>query len=194
MAISEEECNLMYEAGDMVVYGSMGVCRIEAVGAASSPLCDEEKSYYTLVPLHKSGCIYTPTDTTTFMRPVVSHAEANTLIEKILDVDESVFETRGRSLLKQHYKGLLDSHDLVDLVHVIKSLFVKQRSLACEGKSLGQVETQYMKQAEVLLYDELAVALDVPREEVNAHVEEAVEAARERALSFATPANASAPC
>jgi CarD family transcriptional regulator len=176
----------MQDVGDLVVYGSMGVCRVEAVGAAPAATRHGDKTYYTLSPLHKSGYIYTPTDTATFMRPVVSQDEANALIEKILDVDESIFEARERSLVKQHYKDLLDSHDLIDLVQMIKSLCAKRRSLAGQGKSLGQVETRYIKQAEGLLYDELAVALDIPRDEVKAYVDAVVETARERALCQAT--------
>ncbi len=172
----------MYEVGQLVVYGSIGVCRVEAVGVPAVSGIDEVRDYYTLVPLYKGGRIYVPVDTDVFMRPVLSRAKAMTLIKDIPDIDESVYETRHMGLLNEHYQALLRSHDCVDLIHLIKSVYVKRRSLAENGKSLGQVETQYMKQAEEMLYDELAVALDVPRGDVKSYVEDAVERNKARIL------------
>ncbi len=165
----------MYGVGDLVVYGSIGVCRVEAVGAPCLEAADPDKEYYTLAPLYKGGRIYAPVDTATFMRPVISTGEAEALMKRIPDIDESIYETRQIGLLKEHYQSLLRSHDCADLVHVIKSVYVKRQSLAKNGRSLGQVEAQYMKQAEDMLYDELAVALDIPRDEVKDYVEETVD-------------------
>ena len=172
----------MYEVGDLIVYGSMGVCRVEAIGAPPGSAFDPDKSYYTLAPLYKGGHIYAPTDTSIFMRPVISRDRALSLIKRIPDIDESVYEneTRQVSLLREHYQSLLRSHDCVDLVHLIKSVYVKRQSLAKNGKSLGQVEAQFMRQAEDALYEELAVALDIPRGDVKAYVEEAVERIKRR--------------
>jgi len=172
----------VYDIGDLVIYGSMGVCRVEDIGSPSVGACDTTKTYYTLSRIYKPGQIYTPTDTHTSMRPVISGEEAHSLIESILDIDESIFEAREKSLVKQHYKGLLNSHDVVDLVHVIRSLYLKQQALADKGKPLGQVEAQYMRQAEEMLYDELAIALNVAREEVKGYVEDAVESIQRRAV------------
>lgn len=165
----------LYSVGDVIVYGSIGVCRVEAIGVPPVEAADAERTYYTLVPLYKGGHIYAPVDTSTYMRPVLSRAEALSLIRDIPSVDESTFETSQLGLLREHYQALLGSHDCLDLVHVIKSVYVKRRSLVENGKSLGQVEAQYVRQAEEMLYDELAVALDVPREEVKTYVEEAVD-------------------
>jgi CarD family transcriptional regulator len=165
----------MYSVGDLVVYGSVGVCKVEAIGVPALSAIDETRSYYTLTPLYKDGRIYAPTDTCTFVRPVISRDAAISLIKRMPFIDASIYETKHIGLLKEHYQGLLHSHDCADLVHLIKSVYVKRQSLAENKKSLGQVEAQYMKRAEEMLYDELAVALDLPRGEVKGYIEAAVE-------------------
>jgi CarD family transcriptional regulator len=165
----------MYSVGDLVVYGSVGICRVEAVGVPALPTVDASRSYYTLAPVYKDGRIYAPVDTGVFMRPVMSRDVALSLIRRIPTIDESVYETRQMGLLKEHYRTLLRSHDCADWVHVIKSIYVKQRALAESRKCLGNLEAQYMKQAEEMLYNELAVALDLPRGAVKGYIEDAVE-------------------
>jgi len=160
----------------MIVYGRIGICRVEAVGAPALSGADESKDYYPLSLVHRDGRVYVPVDTRVSMRPVMSREAALALIERIPSIDESAFDARDMGALKQHYDSLLVSHDCADLVHVIKSVYVKRRALVGSGKSLGQVEAQYVRQAEEMLYDELSVALDVPRGEVQGYVEDAVNA------------------
>ena len=72
----------MYGVGDLVVYGSIGVCRVEAVGASPLPSTATARDYYTLTPLYKDGHIYAPVDTAMFMRPVISRTKAISLIKR----------------------------------------------------------------------------------------------------------------
>jgi CarD family transcriptional regulator len=165
----------MHSVGDLVVYGTVGVCKVEAIGVPPVSAIDATRSYYTLAPLYKDGHIYAPVDTCTFMRSVMSRDDALSLVGRIPTIDESIFETSQMGLLKEHYQALLHSHDCADLVHIIKSIYVKGQALAENRRSLGNVEAQYMKRAEEMLYDELAVALDIPRGDVKGYVEGAVE-------------------
>ena len=64
----------MFSVNDYVVYGSEGVCRIEDIGRKDITGLDREKEYYTLVPVYKSGRIYTPTDSSIIMRRVITKA------------------------------------------------------------------------------------------------------------------------
>ncbi len=165
----------MHSVGDLVVYGSVGVCKVEAIGVPALSGVDSTKDYYTLAPLYKDGRIYAPVDTCTFMRPVMSRDDALSLVRRIPTIDESIYESSQMGQLKEHYQALLLSHDCADLVHIIKSVYVKGRALAENRKSLGNVEAQYLKRAEEMLYDELAVALSMPRGDVKGYIEGAVE-------------------
>jgi CarD family transcriptional regulator len=160
----------MYAVGDLVLYRNAGVCRVEAVGAA--PLSgDATKEYYTLSRVYKDERVYLPRDAHAALRPIMSRGEALSLIERIPFVDAPIYEERQASATKQHYENLLRSHDRVDLVRVIKSVDAKRRSLGDKGKTLGLVEQQYSRQAEERFYDELALALEIPRSDIQGYVE-----------------------
>ena len=46
----------MFQKGDLIVYGNMGVCRVEAVEApAGLPGAGEKKLYYKLDPVCETG-------------------------------------------------------------------------------------------------------------------------------------------
>ena len=46
----------MFQKGDLIVYGNMGVCRVEAVEApAGLPGAGEKKLYYKLDPVYETG-------------------------------------------------------------------------------------------------------------------------------------------
>ena len=52
----------MYAAGELVVYGGEGVCRVEGVGAPSLPGMDKTRLYYTLSPLYRYHQVLTSYD------------------------------------------------------------------------------------------------------------------------------------
>ena len=70
----------MFAAGEMVVYGGEGVCRVEGVGTPSLPGMDKTRLYYTLAPLYRSGQVMTPVDTRVLMRPLLTGQEVQELI------------------------------------------------------------------------------------------------------------------
>ena len=73
----------MFEIGEKVVYGVLGVCEITDI--ATPPIKGIEGSYYFLQPVYDSkGIIYSPVDsnTTLAMRDIVSEKEAEHLMNK----------------------------------------------------------------------------------------------------------------
>ena len=51
----------MYQAGEFIVYGTNSVCRVESIGKPPFET-EEDKLYYTLVPVTGTETIYIPTD------------------------------------------------------------------------------------------------------------------------------------
>ena len=74
---------MMYQPGDLIIYGGEGVCRVAAISPAPIAAADPERIYYTLTPLYRQGVIYAPTDVTVPMRPILSREEALDLIRSI---------------------------------------------------------------------------------------------------------------
>ena len=161
----------MYQVGEMIIYGGEGVCRVEAIGPLELHGVKDEKEYYTLAPLYREGKIYAPVDTNIFMRPVISRAEAEELVRTIPDIQALAHTDRNPRLLGECYQQMLRSRSCVSMVRLIKTAYQKRQARMARGSKPGQVDERYLKRAEELLFGELAVALDIPRDEVSGHID-----------------------
>ncbi|MGN1031049.1 MAG: CarD family transcriptional regulator [Butyricicoccaceae bacterium] len=168
----------MFQKGKLIVYGNTGVCRVDEIGTPQG-ISDTEQQYYTLTPLFGSGTIYIPVDSPVFMRPVLTHEQVDTLIEHFPQISAEGYAGRDMRTISDYYRSHLQSHKCEDLVHVMKALYTKSRTLARQGKRLGSMEEQYKKRAEELLYGEFSVALDIPYEEVEPYIKRRIEQMKE---------------
>lgn len=165
----------MFQKGDLIMYGGVGVCRVAAVGPLKDPPEGRRGSdYYTLEPVFGAGAIYSPVDSKVFMRPVCSRQEVCRLIAKIPQIADDPFITKNRKLLCDHYQSFLQSHNCEDLLQLIKSVYVKRQFAQKKGKKLGETDQRYCKMAESLLHGEFAVALDLPLDQVQPFIFQAV--------------------
>lgn len=167
----------MFQEGDLVVYGSSGVCRVVQIGVLESQAADPNRQYYTLQPLFESERIYTPVDSGVFMRPAMTKEEAQNLIRQIPEIDGDVCTERNPANLRIHYEASLQSHECRELIRMIKGIRRKTRETEKKGRKMGQVDQRYRKKAEGLLHGELAIALGIPREEVEDYIHSALEEA-----------------
>ena len=68
----------MFQAGDLLVYGSTGVCRVLSIDRRQERVGSirQERLYYQLKPIYQGGLIYTPVDNDKVsMRPIISRQE-----------------------------------------------------------------------------------------------------------------------
>ena len=165
----------MFEIGEYIVYGSEGVCQVEAVGPLDKPGTAKGKSYYTLAPLYREGKIYIPVDTSVFMRPVLSRAAAEALVRSIPDIRSETCKERNLRAVNEYYQHLLRSHSCADMVQLIKTAHQKREERSAHGSKPSQIDERYMKRAEDLLYGELAVSLGIPKDQVCAYIAGVVE-------------------
>lgn len=164
----------MYNIGDLIIYGSEGLCRVEAVGALDKCIIDSDMLYYTLCPIYHEGKIYTPVDTAVFMRPIITCENAQHLIDCIPQIQINPYNNQDLKLIERQYKSLLKTYNCEDLVQMIKSITAKKNIAVEQGKKLGQTDERYMKNAEDLLYGEFAFALGICRENVKSYIEDRV--------------------
>lgn len=155
----------MYQAGELVVYGRNGVCRVERVEKRDG------QDYYALSPLYQSCDIYTPVNGKVFMRPVISKEEANRLIDLIPQLQVEVCESSAVRELTERYQAAIATHDCQDLIELTMSIYTKKKTAEREKRKFGAVDERFMKEGESLLFGELAVALDIPVEEVQSYID-----------------------
>lgn len=160
----------MYKIGQNIIYGNVGVCYVRDI-AAGQEIGLDAGQYYVLEPRYENGTIYTPVDTTRiFMRPVISKAEADSLIDQIPLMKAIPDNTRNIQELRTHYKMVIDRHDCAGLIGLSMSIHAKETEKKQHGHKLGQVDEKYMKQAESSLYEEFSVALEIPAQEVPRYI------------------------
>ncbi|MDO4539676.1 MAG: CarD family transcriptional regulator [Syntrophomonadaceae bacterium] len=166
-----------FKAGDLVIYGETGVCRVDMVGPLDMPTAKQGITYYTLLPLYSDVRIFAPVGTKVYMRPIISRQDALELIDQISSLQETDFGTTDLRQLNDMYQQAVKAYECIDMVKFIKAVYTKRQRSIDSGKKPGQADERYLKQAEDLLYGELAVALGIPKSEVKGVIEQAVERA-----------------
>lgn len=166
----------MYQKGELILYGGTGVCRVTDIVAKKFSRTEPEKLYYVLTPLYQSGTITTPVDNgKVFTRPVISRDEAISLIDEIPNIREEAYHNQNLQQLENHYKSRMESHDCMDLLRLTMSAYQKKEERERAKLKFGAVDRRYMERAEDLLFGELAVALDISRENVQSFIEDRLQ-------------------
>ena len=121
---------------------------------------DKKREYYILKPLYlSSSTVYIPVDTAEgSMRKVLAHEEAESLIRQIPEIP--LITIANDKLLEQEYKNCLKACNCQDLIWIIKTIYLRKTA----------VDARYFRIAEDQLYGELAVALDMSRENVESYI------------------------
>lgn len=164
----------MYHVGDLIMYGSTGVCRVEELFTADGSRAnylEKGSRYYCLKPLYQTETIFTKAENSkVFMRPIISKDEATRLIDSIPDIPLDPCKATSPQQLRQYYQIAAKSHDCADLIALTMSIYAKRQSAADRKKKFGLVDERYMKQAEDALHGELSAALGIPREDVSGYI------------------------
>ena len=161
----------MFQPGELLVYGTTGVCRVEEITTPDLTRAERGRQYYLLKPLYQDGVIYAPVDSGKVpIRPVISQEEAEALIDRIPSVRAEACRAPTLQALAQHYQSAVRSHDCKELLELVMSIYLKQRQAEAQKRRLGMVDERYMKQAERLLHGELSAALGIPLEEVQPYI------------------------
>ena len=167
----------MFSIGDTVVC-SNGVCRIEKIG----PLAGMGKSaaartYYTLRPcFDQAATIYVPVDgDDNALRFALSRDEVNALMKEIDDLDQiNISDEKKR---ETEYKNAVNSKDPRKLIRIIKTMYYRRKARMESGKKSTAIDERYFRIAENRLYEEMALALSIDRDEVKDYIRKFIEKA-----------------
>ena len=172
----------MFQPGEQLIYGSTGVCQVLSIDQRQEYVngVKQNRTYYQLKPLHQGGVIYTPVDNDKVsMRPVISREEAEALIDAIPTMEPTDLRAATTQALTQHYQANLRKHSCRSLMELTMSIHKKRCRAEAQNRRLGMVDERYMKQAEQLLFGELAAALEIPYEEVQPYIASRLKASAE---------------
>ncbi len=165
----------MFQIGDYVICSNKGVCEVENITVLNISGADKEKEYYILKPLYSAGStVYVPVDSQKdhTMRKVLERTEAERLIGTIPEIPLLVIT--NDKMTEQMYKDCMKSNDCQELVKLIKTIHQRKQKRIQAGRKITAVDAKYFHLAEENLYGELAVALDLSREEVSGYITAAI--------------------
>ncbi|MBR1989680.1 MAG: CarD family transcriptional regulator [Firmicutes bacterium] len=156
----------MYKIGDVVVYGTEGLCKICDI--TEKTFGRENIEYYVLTPVGKTEeTVYVPKNNEKVlarMRHVLTMAEADALLEEGPD-QEKEWEPVDRERQKI-YKGILLCGSSRDVLAMTRTIYLHQLRQQEKGKKLHAADERFMHDAEKMLFEELAYVYKIPVAEV----------------------------
>lgn len=164
----------MFGIGDYVICSNKGVCVVENITTLNISGVDKEREYYILKPLYMAGStVYVPVDSPKeSMRKVLEREEAEKLIKAIPEIPLLVIA--NDKLSEQAYKDCIKTNDCEDLVRIIKTIYTRKQKRLKAGRKVTAVDAKYFHMAEDNLYGELAVALNISRQDVEGYIVDAI--------------------
>lgn len=165
----------MFQINDLITYGTQGVCRI--VDVCEREFAKQKNTYYVLRPVYEErSTIYVPVEKealTAKMRRVLTAEEIHKLISSM--PQETAAWVDDEPLRREEYRRILASGDRVELIRVIKALYLHRQRQKENGRKLHLTDENFLKEAEKLLYDEFALVLGIDRSEVLPYIIQELE-------------------
>ena len=164
----------MFSIGELIIYGSMGVCRVEAVELRNLP-GGGQGQFYILQPIYQTCAVSTPVDNEKIvMRHIISREEVDRLIDTIPHTHAEAYHNKVLRQLTEYYENIIKLYDCAKLIELLLSLYDKKRLCAQVKKKFGALDERYMKRAEDMLFGEFAAALGIERSAVSQYISDRI--------------------
>lgn len=159
--------------GDLVIYGTSGLCVVEEFKDMKLPYDESPQSYYLLRPQSKNhSSIYVPARNEALvakMRPLLSKSE----------IDDILHGVQGREMewnpdrAQRHaaFRAVMARRDQEEMLLMMRSIFARRRELAAVGKHLPTADEDILQSSEKLLAQEFGRSLNIPPEQVGDYID-----------------------
>lgn len=161
----------MFAVNEKIHYGGSGVCMIQDI--ATMRFGRSRERYYVLKPVYQNASvIYVPVDNPQLvskMRPVLTREEVDRLIAGMEEIPTAWEEDPQQR--KASFDALLRSNECRSLIVLIKTLNAHKERRQADGKALHVADETYLREAQRLLYDEFAGALEIQPAQVHDYIQ-----------------------
>lgn len=162
----------MYQAGDWVVYGVHGVCRV--IGTEKQLVNRKRTLYLVLEPMSQAESrFYLPADNPTAMaklKAVLSRDELTALIDSEDVRKDAWIQEENRR--KQYYRELISSGDRIALMQMITTLYRYKADQQAAGRKFHQSDDNFLRDAERLLASEISLVMELSPEDARSYLRE----------------------
>jgi len=155
----------MFEKGEMVYYGTAGVCKVSDI--CKSPFeKNDDRLYYMLEPLDNMAgtVIYVPVDQEKVtLRPIMTASEAEELIASVDSIHP--IEVSNEKYRREEYKNAFREGTPFSLARIVKTANERKRNAVKAKRRLYDTDLEFDKAARRVLSGELSCALGTSAEE-----------------------------
>ena len=152
----------MYKLGDLLVY-KKDVCKVEEIKNKYI----RDMDYYILTPItDKTLKIQVPTNSSA-IRDLITKEKVEEIIHSIPTIE--IIKTESKSL-ENDYKQLMQKGTHEDLIKIIKTTYLRNKERLDNNKKTTDKDNYYFNQAELYLYNELSVVLNLTYEETKEYI------------------------
>lgn len=148
----------MYQIGELVQYGTSGVCKVEEIVQGVSWM-QKDTECYLLVPVNrKEEKIYTPVDNDKVkMRRILSKEEVMELLDKLSEIEgPAIFNEKQCETV---YREELYSTDCYRWLGLLKTLCTRRAARLAIGKKITATDERYLKSVEERIREELSLII-----------------------------------
>ncbi len=160
----------MYQAGELVLYGIHGVCRI--LDLEVKTVDRKAVTYYVLEPLEQEGSrYYVPSHNPaamTKLKRLLSAQELESLLDTVKQGDQHWIADESQRKLR--YRELINSGDREALLGMIHSLHHHKQQQAEAGRKFHMCDENFLRDAEKLMRAEFSLVLGIPQEQVGSYI------------------------
>ena len=155
----------MFKVGDVVIYGTEGVCTI--LDVTRREFGGEYLNFYVLQPMNKrTETVYVPQDNA----QILKRMRAILTPEKIRDLSAIIVEDLSHWIMndrerQKKYKETLLYGSSEDLVQLIRTIYLHQIRMLEIGKKLHVQDERILKDAERILTEEVVYVMGISPEE-----------------------------
>ena len=154
----------MFQAGEWVVYGIHGACRV--VGTEKQLVNRKRTQFLVLEPLnHGESRFYLPTENAIAMaklKPVLNKSELVDLLGS--DAVRHDVWIQDEHQRKQQYRTLIAAADRVALLQMLSTLYRYRAAQINAGKKFHQSDDNFLRDTEKLLSSEIALVMELTPE------------------------------
>lgn len=163
---------MMYSAGDYVIYGIHGVCRV--AGFEKQLVNRKMTRYMVLEPMNNTESRYfLPVDSPAAMAKLKDVLPAPEL-QALLASDEIRRDgwIQDENQRKQHYRDMIGGGDRVSILRTVYALYRYRQEQTVAGRKFHLSDENFLRDAEKLLASEIALVMDKTPEEARDYLRE----------------------
>lgn len=156
----------MYNIGDLVIYSTHGICKINAI--CEKTVSGITRSYYVLHPMdnkHHLTISIPVTNDNNAILDLIDKKEAQEILKSFTFQGVEWYEKATERLTI--FSDILSTGDREEIAKVINTLMRKKIELELQEKKLNEQDRKLLINSQNILFKELAISLNSSYEDIN---------------------------